>query len=50
MRKQNNTYCQLSHKSEINREKELLIKFHLMNKFTAIGIPKFGIVAQNYLL
>ncbi|WP_374698227.1 hypothetical protein [Wolbachia endosymbiont (group B) of Limnophora tigrina] len=28
-------------KSEINREKELLIKCYLMNKFTAIGMPKF---------
>ncbi|WP_341818291.1 transposase [Wolbachia endosymbiont (group B) of Ennomos erosarius] len=32
-------------KSETNREKELLIKCYLMNKFTAIGMPKFEIVA-----
>ncbi|WP_374698443.1 transposase [Wolbachia endosymbiont (group B) of Limnophora tigrina] len=32
-------------KSETNREKELLIKCYLMNKFTAIGVPKFEIVA-----
>ncbi|BFD47140.1 MAG: hypothetical protein DMENIID0003_11330 [Wolbachia endosymbiont of Sergentomyia squamirostris] len=31
-------------KSEINREKELLIKCYLLNKFTDIGMAKFEIV------
>ncbi len=28
-------------KSEINREKELLLKCYLLNKFIEIGVPKF---------
>lgn len=32
-------------KSEINREKELLLKCYLLNKFTDIGMPTFEIVA-----
>ncbi|WP_353289161.1 transposase [Wolbachia endosymbiont (group A) of Pogonocherus hispidulus] len=31
-------------KSEINREKELLIKCYLLNKFTDIGMAKFEII------
>ncbi len=35
----------LKNKSEMNREKELLIKCHLMNRFTEIGMPKFEMAA-----
>nr|WP_265037100.1 hypothetical protein [Wolbachia endosymbiont (group A) of Anomoia purmunda] len=31
-------------KSEINQEKELLIKCYLLNKFTDIGMAKFEII------
>ncbi len=31
-------------KSETNREKELLVKCYLLNKFTDIGMAKFEIV------
>ncbi|KLT23161.1 transposase, IS5 family [Wolbachia endosymbiont of Armadillidium vulgare str. wVulC] len=31
-------------KSEVNREKELLIKCYLLNKFTGIGMAKFEII------
>ncbi|WP_341823406.1 transposase [Wolbachia endosymbiont (group A) of Agelastica alni] len=31
-------------KSEVNREKELLIKCYLLNKFTDIGMAKFEII------
>ncbi|WP_341818699.1 transposase [Wolbachia endosymbiont (group B) of Ennomos erosarius] len=31
-------------KSEVNREKELLIKCYLLNKFTDIGMDKFEII------
>ncbi|RDD34191.1 IS5 family transposase [Wolbachia endosymbiont of Cylisticus convexus] len=34
----------LKNKSEINREKELLIKCYLMNKFTEFGMAEFEIV------
>ncbi|NUX01746.1 transposase, partial [Wolbachia endosymbiont of Madathamugadia hiepei] len=34
----------LRNKSEINREKELLIKCYLLNKFTDIGMAKFEMV------
>ncbi|BET36808.1 hypothetical protein [Wolbachia pipientis] len=32
-------------KSEINREKELLLKCYLLNKFTEIGMAKFDIAS-----
>lgn len=32
-------------KSEVNREKELLIKCYLLNKFADIGMTKFEIIA-----
>ncbi|MFT0820323.1 transposase, partial [Wolbachia endosymbiont of Nasonia vitripennis] len=32
-------------KSEINREKELLLKCYLLNKFTEIGMAKFEIAS-----
>lgn len=35
----------LKNKSEINREKELLIKCYLLNKFTDIGMAKFELAA-----
>ncbi|MDR2978776.1 MAG: hypothetical protein LBU56_05310 [Rickettsiales bacterium] len=34
----------LRNKSEINREKELLIKCYLLNRFTDIGMAKFEMV------
>lgn len=35
----------LKNKSEVNREKELLIKCYLLNKFTDIGMAKFKLAA-----
>ncbi|MDE5061929.1 transposase [Wolbachia endosymbiont of Drosophila tsacasi] len=35
----------LKNKSEMNREKELLIKCYLINRFTEIGMPKFETAA-----
>ncbi|QUI60898.1 hypothetical protein JKF54_01950 [Wolbachia endosymbiont of Spodoptera picta] len=32
-------------RSEVNREKELLIKCYLLNKFTDIGMAKFEVVS-----
>ncbi|ERN55242.1 transposase [Wolbachia sp. wRi_2] len=32
-------------KSETNREKELLVKCYLLNKFTDIGMAKFEIAS-----
>lgn len=32
-------------KSEVNREKELLIKCYLLNKFIEIGVAKFEIAS-----
>nr|WP_246168504.1 hypothetical protein [Wolbachia endosymbiont of Ctenocephalides felis wCfeT] len=32
-------------KSEINREKEMLLKCYLLNKFTEIGMAKFEIAS-----